>query len=161
MAKLVKHLEKVEYVLMIAGILLATAILFVQIVLRLFSTSLPWIEEAARYLFVYFTWIGTSIAVTSDQHIRVGILDSKFPKAYRYVNLLCYVICLLMAVFMFRYGLQLILTMRKNSALSPTMKIPMWICYLAVPCGGLLITIKYVNKIILDIRSSFRKEGKE
>lgn len=81
MKTIIAYVERAEYALMVLGLFVAVAILFLQVILRyVFSASLPWIEEAARYLFIYFTWIGTSIAASSDQHIRFEVLDNRFPR---------------------------------------------------------------------------------
>jgi len=148
MAKFIKTLGKLEDLLMIFGIVLAVCLIFLQVILRyLFHASLPWIEEAARYLFVYFTWIGASAAASSDRHIRVEILYNKFPKAKKYLVVVGAIVCLAMSLFMLIYGMDLIQNMRRFSALSPTMKIPMWICYMAIPIGGLLLSIKYAYNL--------------
>ena len=159
MKKFVDKIEKVEYVLMIIGILIAVVVLFLQVILRyVFSASLSWAEEAARYLFIFFTWIGTSIAATSNQHIRFEVLFNKFPGARKYLELLSTFVCLCVSVFMLYYGIQLILMLLKNVALSPTMKIPMWICYSIIPLAGVLMTIKYLYLMSKDLKECFGGE---
>ncbi len=150
MKTFIDKLEKIEYLLMVVGIVITVVILFAQVILRyVFNASLPWIEEAGRYLFIYFTWIGTSLAASSGDHIRVEILQNKFPGAKKYLEILCHIVCGGMAVFMLVFGIKLISVMRLNVAVSPTMKIPMWICYFVIPIAGALMIIKYVYLIIL------------
>lgn len=158
MAKIMRLLDKLETVLMVSGMIIAVAVIFFQIILRfIFNSATPWIEEFARYLFIYFTWIGASAAILTDQHIRVDLVQEKFPQAKKYFEVVSTVICLCIALFMFINGRELLLTMAKFSAVSPTMKIPMWICYMAVPMGGLLMTIKYLYKLIAIDLMKFRK----
>lgn len=155
MKTIIAYVERAEYALMVLGLFVAVAILFLQVILRyVFSASLPWIEEAARYLFIYFTWIGTSIAASSDQHIRFEVLDNRFPKAERYLGILRNLVCAGVSVFMLVYGGRLIYIMLQNVAVSPSMKIPMWVCYCIVPVGGTLMTLKYCYKIFQDIAAS-------
>lgn len=152
MKTILAHIERVEYFLMAVGLFLAVCILFLQVILRyVFAASLPWIEEAARYLFIYFTWVGTSIAASSDQHVRFEVLDNRFPKLERYLKVLRNLICAAVSLFMLVYGVRLILIMQRHVALSPSMKIPMWVCYSIVPLGGSLMTLKYGYKIFRDI----------
>ena len=153
MKEFIDKLEKVEYFLMVVGIVITVLILFAQVILRyVFKASLPWIEEAGRYLFIYFTWIGTSLAASSGEHIRVEILHNKFPAAKKYLETACHVVCCAMAVFMLVYGIKLIDVMRLNVAVSPTMKIPMWICYFVIPISGGLMIIKYSYLIFTTLR---------
>lgn len=158
MAKIMHLLDKMEEVLMVGGMIVATLIIFLQIVLRsVFNTALPWIEELARYLFVYFTWIGASAAILTNQHIRVEMVHEKYPKAKKYLEVVSTLVCLSVAVFMLTNGCHLLLTMSKFNATSPTMKIPMWICYMAIPLGGLLTTMKYLYKLITIDLKELRK----
>ena len=153
MKPFIDKLEKVEYFLMVVGIVITVVILFAQVILRyVFNASLPWIEEAGRYLFIYYTWIGTSLAASSSDHIRVEILQNKLPGAKKYLEIACHIVCGAMAVFMLVYGIRLIQTMRRNIAVSPTMKIPMWICYFIIPIAGGLMIIKYVYLIIMTVQ---------
>lgn len=158
MRKFVEKLDKLETVLMVGGMLISVLIIFMQVILRyVFNASLPWVEELARYLFIYFTWIGTSAAISADKHLRFEILHDKFPKAKKYLDVIGTVICLGMALFMLINGAMLIGTLLQSSAVSPTLRIPMWICYLAVPLGGLLMSIKYVYKLLYIDIAAIRK----
>lgn len=149
MARIMRMLDKLEEVLMVGGMIIAVSIIFFQIILRfVFNTAIPWIEELARYLFIYFTWIGASAAILTDKHIRVEMFQEKFPNGKKYLEIASTLICLGIALFMFVNGWQLLLKMSKFSAVSPTMKIPMWICYMAIPVGGFLMSIKYLYKLI-------------
>lgn len=155
MKRIIAIIERIEYLLMALGLLISIGILFLQIILRyIFNASLPWIEEAARYLFIYFTWIGTSIAVSSDQHIRFEALSQKFPSLNKYMEIPRNFICGSVSLFMLVYGIRLIHIMLRNVALSPTMKIPMWLCYAIIPITGTFMTCKYCLKIFDNIKST-------
>lgn len=159
MKRIINGIEKAEYVLMVIGILVAVCLLFLQVVLRyVFSASLPWVEEAARYLFIYFTWIGTSIAATSGQHIRFEILFNKFPGSKKYLDLVSHVVCMAISLCMMIYGVKLVRTLMMNVAVSPTKKIPMWICYAIVPVAGLLMALKYIYLLADGISHFSHKE---
>lgn len=153
MAKIIRFLERLEEIMMVAGIVISVLILFFQIFTRtVFNFSLPWIEELARYLFIYFTWIGTSLAILGNKHIKVETFIEMYPKAKPYLEIAVTAICISISMFMLVNGAELLIKMSKFSATSPTMKIPMWICYMAIPLGGLLMTIKYLYKLVsIDI----------
>lgn len=157
--RFMKYLEKLETGMMIFGVVTTIVIIFTQVILRyIFNASAAWIEELARYFFIYFTWIGASLAILQDRHLRVEIIFEKFPSSRKYLEVFASLVCLGMTVFMFVNGVMLLQTMRSFSALSPTMKIPMWIFYSAIPLGGLLMSIKYIFKLVVVDFARFRRE---
>jgi len=159
MKKAIMYTEKAESLLMIISMVYAVIILFLQVILRyVFNNSLSWSEESARYMFIVFTWVGTSIAASKDRHIKVELLQTKLPKAKNFLQVICSVVCLLMSAFMLFYGIKLIQIMHVNVAVSPTMHIPMWICYMSVPLGGALLIFKYIYIVGQDIKKCFMKE---
>ena len=49
-----------------------TILVFIQVVMRyVFSNSLSWSEELARFIFLWLSWIGASYAVKERSHFRV------------------------------------------------------------------------------------------
>ena len=68
-----------------AAVLLVTAVIVmtIQIVLRLvFNNPLSWPEEVVRYFFVWVVFLGSTVAVTRDGHIRVLVLIDRYgPRA--------------------------------------------------------------------------------
>jgi TRAP-type C4-dicarboxylate transport system permease small subunit len=60
----------------------ASAILLVLVVIALlqvasrylFAVSLPWTEEAGRFLFTWVIWLGAAVALRRAQHMRFDIL---------------------------------------------------------------------------------------
>jgi C4-dicarboxylate transporter DctQ subunit len=158
MANFISKMEKLEGVLMVAGMVSATLIIFLQIILRfVFNTALPWAEELARYLFIYFTWIGVSAAILTSQHIRVEMTQEKLPHLKKYLEAFSTLVCFGVAVFLLTNGCSLLLKLSQFKAVSPTLKIPMWIFYMAVPLAGLLMSIKYLYKFVaIDVRE-FRR----
>ena len=159
--KAIDALRKAENILMIFGMVFSVLIIFAQVICRRFlGFAFPWVEELARYLFIYFTWIGTSAAISTNQHIRLEVLSTLKPNLDRWLEPLISLICFAMAAFMFFNGITLLQTMAEHSAESPTLKLPMWIFYLAVPLGGALMMIKYGYKLWAeDIRALRKKEA--
>src|SRR5690606_32528835 len=59
-------------------------LLFVQILLRqLFGYSLPWGEELATYLFVWFAYLGAVVAAKMSAHNRVTFQLRLLPARVR------------------------------------------------------------------------------
>lgn len=81
---LVNHIE--EYV---CGLLLAVfvTLLFVQILVRqFFAYSIPWGEEVATYMFVWFAYLGAVVAAKMQAHNRVTFQFMFFPPIVKKVS---------------------------------------------------------------------------
>lgn len=161
MRRIIGVIRKAEDVFMILSMLAAVAVIAMQIILRyLFHSALPWAEEVSRYLFIYFTWIGTSAAISTDEHIRLDVIRNKYPRLGELLEPVVTIVCLAMALFMLLNGIHLIQKMMMVSAASPTLRVPMYVFYAAIPVSGGLMTIKYLYKLIFnDIPVAFKKKG--
>lgn len=82
MKKFLQKYDKFEEYLLIGSLVFNVLLIFSQIFMRtIFNYSLSWTEELSRYIFIWQTWLGTSIALKYKQHIRVEILINIFKKA--------------------------------------------------------------------------------
>ena len=58
-----------------------TILVFIQVVMRyVFSNSLSWSEELARFIFLWLSWIGASYAVKERSHFRVEMFHSHMAR---------------------------------------------------------------------------------
>ena len=76
-SKWYNHIE--EWILAICFAMM-TAIVAVNVILRAFSMSLPWADQAARILFVWCTLIGISLGALTFQHLKVEAIDNFLPR---------------------------------------------------------------------------------
>ena len=82
MKKIFQKYNNFEERLLIGSLFFNVLLIFSQILMRtIFNYSLSWTEELSRYIFIWQTWLGTSIALKYKQHIRVEILINIFKKA--------------------------------------------------------------------------------
>jgi TRAP-type C4-dicarboxylate transport system permease small subunit len=68
-----------------AGLLVAlAAVTLVQVASRyLLAISLPWTEEAGRFLFTWVVWLGAAAALRRARHMRFLILVEALPPRIR------------------------------------------------------------------------------
>ena len=101
------HLE--EYFLFV--ILTAmVAIIFIQVVMRyVFNNSLSWSEELGKFLFVWISWLGISLAQRKGEHIKITMLTDRLPfRTAQAVNILSDIILIIICAVIFYYGVQLV-----------------------------------------------------
>lgn len=69
---------------MASALLLMAILVFGNVVLRyLFNSGITWSEEAARFLFVWLTFLGAIGALNENQHLGVDLVIKKLSPALR------------------------------------------------------------------------------
>lgn len=130
--------------------------IFMQILLRyVFNLPLAWTEELARFTFVWLIYLGASLAVKKQRHLRVDAALFLFPKAIRpYITLLGDLLFLLFAVILTKETATLTYTVTFiRRQVSPAMQIPMGLAYLAIPLSFGLMIIRLCQNIAHFVRS--------
>lgn len=135
----------------ISGIFIVGAIfiLFVGVIFR-YVLGLPttWQDEFARYLVVWGTLIGASVALRDNSHIRVEILYNMFAdKAKRWINLFANLVTMTFFVFLIVYGSGLVET-KFITGQTSTSGFPLWIIYLILPFAGTLLALRTVERLV-------------
>ena len=109
-----------------------------------------WTEEMARYLCIWATFVGSSLAVKTGSHIGVNAFMLMLPSRARAVcALVATVICLVFSIVVVKYGVDLTGRILAMKQLSPGMRIPLWPIYAAIPVGFFLTALRYFM-ILLD-----------
>jgi TRAP-type transport system small permease protein len=129
------------------------AILFIQVVLRyVFTASLPWPEEAARYLMIWVVMLGGSLLIKDDQLVTVDFFDKLWPRrilAYRNALFRLLLAGLLGVLFWQGVDLATFSANRVTAALQISWFWP----YLAVPVGAGLMLF---HMLVLALRDLLR-----
>ncbi|PIE54408.1 MAG: C4-dicarboxylate ABC transporter substrate-binding protein [Dethiosulfovibrio peptidovorans] len=116
-------------------------IVFLQVLFRfVIRSSLPWSEEAARYILVWLSFLGASIAVRRHGHVGVEALVKLLGATpRRMVSMVALFMALLFFGFLAVYGFKILGMVFYQS--SPAMEISMAIPYSALFGGAILMTI--------------------
>lgn len=148
-----KYLIKLEEYILVLLIGAMTVVTFAQVFFRfVLNSPLAWSEELARYLFVWITFLGASIALYRWGHFQVDIVINLFPeKIKRIIDSAIYVLIMLFASIMVYYGF--ILVQYASGQLSPALQLNMAVPYLALPVSGMLIFFHALERLVFkDIR---------
>lgn len=161
--KLDKILSNAENILISLGIITSALIIFTNVVLRyFFNSGLVWAEEFTRYSIIWITFIGGSVAVRNGAHLSVSaFVDSLKTKLHKYIlTIFAYLVSISFTSFLFIWGGSLTLKIKETNQLTPAMEMPTYLIYLAIPIGGLLMTIRFIQafwKVIKENNGSIRK----
>lgn len=122
-------------------------LLFVQIILReIFSYTLSWGEELARFSFVWFVFFGAVVAARLSAHNRVTFQFKMFSKkTQNYIEGFADLIWLIFNGVMIWKSIFLIKSMMKFTYISPTLGWSMAYVYLIFPIAFTLMSIRIIQ----------------
>lgn len=111
-----------------------TLTITLQIAARIFFDALPWTEELSRYLLVFATFGGASLAYKRGNHIAVTFLIGLARgRLSELLAAAVQLICLFFFAIAIRSSVQLISMQIYQT--SPALGLPMRLVYLALPFG--------------------------
>jgi C4-dicarboxylate transporter, DctQ subunit len=146
--------DKLEKAFLAGAIIICSLLLFVNVILRyIFLAPIYWAEEFVRYLMVWMIFIGASQVTLWGGHVGVDIVPRVLSKRGNailafIVNVICIFFCILLAYLSFKQMMRV----RTAGQISPALEIPMWIAYLSIPAGTVLMLIRYLQQFWLRIQ---------
>ncbi|MDG5787133.1 TRAP transporter small permease [Evansella sp. AB-P1] len=149
--RLFNYLE--EYIAVIL-LIFTSLLVFIQVVLRyLFNFSLYWGDEVARYLIIWFIFIGSSIAVREKAHATVDLLIVALTQKWKLiVGIVAYFISMIFCVLLVYASWGTIGNVMNYGTITPALGIPMYIPYLAIPVGASLMFIRFAQAIFYNLK---------
>lgn len=107
--------------------------------------TLPWILEVSEYVLPLATFLVAPWLLRRNEHVRLDILLSVWPRIGHVTNVAGLVICVVLVV----YGARTILNSAQQGAMVlKSVVFPEWWLYVPVPlCFGLL-TIEFLRRLV-------------
>jgi TRAP-type C4-dicarboxylate transport system permease small subunit len=105
-----------------------------------------WTEEFARYCLVWSSLLAAGIALKRGEHVAVGFVAERLPERIRAVASLGgdIFVATMLAVILWG-GIYLVLLTRHQ--LSPAMRLPMSLPYMAIPMGSAIMLFHVLTSI--------------
>jgi len=122
-------------------------VVFMQVIFRyLLHLPLFWTEEFARYCLIWISLLGAGVALKRGEHIAVTFLVERLPKgAARMTALMARISVLVMLIVVTWGGIKLVTI--TSAQISPALRIPMAIPYLALPIGSIIMLLHLVSSL--------------
>jgi TRAP-type C4-dicarboxylate transport system permease small subunit len=140
--------------LIMAGLVIVTTL---QVVFRVAFTALTWSEEMSRYLLVWGTFFGATLAYKRGNHIAVTFIIDFFPAKLRvWFNILTYILSLAFCVIIVQQGLTMI--QMQVFQVSPALQLPMKYVYWSIPVSFGIMIIHTLAGIADELHKAFGKE---
>ena len=165
MNKVLNHLEEWLIAFMMGA---ATIVIFVSVVHRyasgipwpalqdwLLRINLSWAQELCIYMFIWMAKFGAAYGVRTGIHVGVDVLINQLQPKMR----ARFIIFGLLSGALFTgvigtLGAKFVWEIAHTDQVSPDMELPVWIAFLAIPCGSYLMCFRF-----LQVTWSFLKTG--
>ena len=145
--RVIDVLNKIEEIILVVLFSAMVLIIFVQVIMRKANHSLYWSEELGKFLFVWISWLGISIAQRKGEHIKITMLTDRLPyRAAQAFNIVSDIIVILICAVTFYYGISLVASQWTSPYAG--IKISTSWGYLAVVLGCGLMILRCVGSII-------------
>jgi len=163
--KVLNHLEEWLIAFLMGG---ATIVIFVSVVHRyasgipwpalqdwLLTINISWAQELCIYMFIWMAKFGAAYGVRTGIHVGVDVLINTLQPKMRSR----FIIFGLLAGAMFTgiigtLGAKFVWEIAHTDQVSPDMELPIWIAFLAIPCGSYLMCYRF-----LQVTWSFWRTG--
>lgn len=149
MKKLINFYNQLEAHLLVCSLIFTVILVFFQVILRyVFSSSLSWSEELARYIFIWQIWLGTSVAQRDNSHVRIEALGgSEESRRKTMLRIAADVIWLDFCLLLVKYGFELVASIYTRGLISAAMRMPMYLVYLSLPVSQLAVSLRIIGEL--------------
>lgn len=144
-----KKLNKLEEFIIAILMLISSALVFINVILRQFSMGVPWTEELIRYLIIWITFLGMSTCVREGTHISIDAIPEMLKgKAKRFLEGAVYLLCIVFSVLMTWYSYVFLDKLSDAGQLSPALGVPMHYFYVVILISSFVIIFRYFYKLV-------------
>jgi TRAP-type C4-dicarboxylate transport system permease small subunit len=145
----------IEYLLFGIGLSM-TVVVAVQVFFRYgLNQSLFWSEELARYLLVWLSFLGASVAYRRKAHPGIDILQAKMPAVLQRLSAITvHLASLALFIVMIVYGYRFAYFVRLQ--ISPALYLPKWIVFSIIPISGFILMIHGFNFLLQEVTRAHR-----
>lgn len=150
-------LDRLEETLIASFMAAATLVTFTAVAMRyLGGTGISWAQELTIYLFIWMAKFGAAYGVRTGIHIGVDFVVNAAPPSIR--RTLIILSMLLGVVFtgaIAFFGARWVVFIYGTGQVSPDLEWPMWIIYLAIPFGSGLMCYRFIQALLLFVRTGY------
>jgi C4-dicarboxylate transporter DctQ subunit len=154
--KVLNHLEEWLIAFLMGG---ATIVIFVAVVHRyasgipwpalqdwLLTINMSWAQELCIYMFVWMAKFGAAYGVRTGIHVGVDLLVKQLPERIgKKVILFGLLAGALFTGVVGTFGAKFVWAIAHTDQVSPDLELPVWIVFLAIPCGSYLMCYRFLQ----------------
>ena len=164
MLKILDRLEEWLIAFLMGG---ATLVIFVAVIHRyasalpipvvqdwLLKINLSWAQELCIYMFIWMAKFGAAYGVRTGIHVGVDVLINQLPGRYRSKVIVFGLLAgALFTGVVGSLGAEFVWDIAHTQQVSADLEMPMWIVYLAIPCGSYLMCFRFLQVTYWFVRT--------
>jgi TRAP-type C4-dicarboxylate transport system permease small subunit len=145
---------KAEEIIVVVLLGLASYLTFQEVILRyVFGTGWSGSYEITVMALIWCTFFGVSLGVRENVHIGVDLLVKKFdPSIQRILIIVSILFSILFGIIAAVKGFEFAYFISRSKLLSRDLRIPMEIGYAAVPVGGVLLSLRFIERLVYILK---------
>ena len=129
-----------EKFLLMLGVTM-TAVVIAQVFCRyVLNYSLFWSEELARFLLVWLTFLGATVAYRRNMHPNVDVVFRRLTRPTRiWILRFVHLVVLVFSMVLIWYGFSFSYFVRLQ--ITPALSLPKWIVFTIIPVSGMIFLL--------------------
>jgi len=149
--KFFKAVDKAEDICLVSMFILMVAAIFLQVIMRfVFNNSLTWSEELGKFIFVWISWLGISLAERKNEHIKITLVTDRLSPKWRTVCDILAAVCMLLILgVIVYYGVQLVIFQQRVTYAGIKISTSWGYLSLVLGCGFMMLRV--IGGIIRNI----------
>lgn len=158
---IINIIRKIERWIVVIGMGVMTAVTIYAVFNRfVLKQSIQWSDELTRYIFIWVSLIGSSIAVEKNAHVGVSVFVDLFPiRIKKYIYIIAYLFCLFFCIILVYTGFDL--ANSQSNQFSAAMRINMKYIFLSIPVSFSIMGINFIGSIVKIITNKELLQEKE
>ena len=119
------------------------------------NQSLFWSEELARYILVWLTFLGATVAYRRGLHPSIDLLTTRLgDRAGGAMRVISHLVAMGFFAMLVTYGSQFAYFVRFQ--ISPALQLPKWTIMLVLPISGMVLLLHAFVAVLVEIRERNR-----
>jgi len=120
----------------------------IQIIFRLFNSTIIGVEELIGYWAVWATYLAIPLVLREGKHVKVDFVTSRLsPQWQNYLHITGNVITIVFSLIVFWKSINLVLLSYNIGRITPLLQIPVYILQVVLPIGILFLAMESMFEI--------------
>lgn len=154
-----QHFEEMLMAIFLSGVvvMMTTHVIFRYVM----KAPLTWSEEATRYMFIWFVFMGVSYGIRNDTHIRVNIIEVLCPKVIPVFSLIQDIVGAAFVLYLTPAAFSSIQQIAERNQTSAGLHLPMTFVYGALMVGLCISIIRIMQKFHFRFSKLIKRGSKK
>lgn len=151
--KFLRVFDAIEGYLLAVPFLTLCLLIVAEVVMRkFFNSGISWLEEFGRYVLIFGTFLGASMAIPTDDHPRMTAVLVAVPHTVRQIlKIIGDVICIVALAIVDYFSWLQIASMMRIGTMTSTLPVPMWVPYFIIPLAMAAMVVRFAIETWKDI----------